>query len=459
MNKKICFTLFAGLLLIFTTHPAQAQSMAKTDGRWTPYLGCWQLMAENVRNDGSVYDKLFGAGSQTTPQLTVCVNPSDSTSGVTLTTFAAGKQVLEQTMVADGSGRPVSESGCVGTQTSEWSHDGMRLFTRVDMACSNRPKQSVTGLTLFSKGPAWVDIQATEIDGTQQVRVRRFMRTFALPEGATALSSDVMGRALAESQSVGSRPLTQDAIVEASSRVASEAVEAAIVETESRFRLDSHTLTQLANAHVSPNVIDLMVAQSFPSHFRVERPMTLPPQVVTSTAATTPVIPTGQYPYLFPYPYTYYPYGAYDPFFFGYYYSPFAYPYYWGANYYRGPTYYISGGSIISSGPGGSVIAPEGQGGQVVNGRGYTRVRPAGAPDSIGDASPRAATSGVRGGRTTNTGSAAEPSSSSPSSSGSSSGSSSSGSSSSGSSGAGVTSGGYTNGGSSESGGRTAQPR
>ena len=58
--------------------------------------------------------------------------------------------------------------------------------------------------------------------------------------------------------------------------LSSLAVEAAIVESASRFKLNSRALLQLADAGVSPNVIDLMVAQSFPSHFRVERPASAP---------------------------------------------------------------------------------------------------------------------------------------------------------------------------------------
>ena len=37
-----------------TAAPALAQTAApaRADGRWTPYLGCWRLVVENVRNQG-----------------------------------------------------------------------------------------------------------------------------------------------------------------------------------------------------------------------------------------------------------------------------------------------------------------------------------------------------------------------------------------------------------------------
>jgi len=174
------------------------------------------------------------------------------------------------------------------------------------------------------------------------------------------------------------RDLTDaDRIALAGVKVSSQAVEAAIVESESRFNLNSRALLQLADAGVSRNVIDLMVAQSFPSHFRVERPLGAPLTPVATAFPPTISMPGAVYPY---------PYGGYyDPFdyygYYGLYYSPFAYPYYWGSRYYNSPRYYITngsavyvnGGSIISGG--GRAIPSSSNGrGQVVNGQGYTRV-------------------------------------------------------------------------------------
>ena len=162
-RMNVQMTALAALLVFsaITAAPALAQTPApsRTDGRWTPYLGCWRLLVENVRNQG-IEDLIRSAAQNaTTPAMTVCVQPSTlaglagTSAGVTMTTFADGKKVLEQGVVADAAGHPVSESGCAGTQTSDWSRDGLRLFTRVEMACNNRPKQTISGLTLFAKGP------------------------------------------------------------------------------------------------------------------------------------------------------------------------------------------------------------------------------------------------------------------------------------------------------------------
>src|SRR5947207_7859191 len=130
---KTTVGLFA-LSLALSAGPAGAQapstSAATTprfDARWTPYLGCWRLLQENVGMESTVMLKTTPGG----PAIVVCVQPSAATSGVTMTTFADGKQVLEQHVVADSVAHQVAKSGCTGTQTSEWSNDGLSLFTQV----------------------------------------------------------------------------------------------------------------------------------------------------------------------------------------------------------------------------------------------------------------------------------------------------------------------------------------
>ena len=102
-----------------------------------------------------------------------------------------------------------------------------------------------------------------------------------------------------------------------------------------------------------------------------------------------------------------YPSPMYDPFYSSYYYySPFAYPYYWGPNYTLSLRLRIAlsqllqlqqllrlGGGGYYGGVGGarpaattrSRASPDSRGGDgvVVNGRGYTRVRPAGSSNIL----------------------------------------------------------------------------
>ena len=437
--------LLAATLALLSSAPALAQdSPAGFDSRWTPYLGCWTIVQDQRGQSAPV-----PAGTM------VCVRPSGRF-GVAITTTVDGKNVLEQTIVADGSAQPLSQGDCSGTQTSDWSRDGERLFTRVELDCANRPKRAVSGITLLANGQ-WVDAQATVIDGNSDVRLRRYRRSSDQYTGPAGMTT---------------APLSIEDIIEASAKVQSEALEAALDEANARLTLNSRVLKQLADNGVSPNVIDLLVAQAYPEKFQVDRgyPMASSSSYggySGSSMMGSSSIYMGS---------TMYPTPMYDPFYSSYYYySPFAYPYYWGPsysyrygspyyrNYYNNYNYYGPGGTFYGgpSGPSGGGRdaqpgSPDSRGGDgvVVNGRGYTRVRPAGSTNSTGtgeSATPTSRTSGSSRGVRSASPSSDSSSSSSPSSS---SGSSSSGSSS------GASSGGYSGGGGdSGGGGRTAQPR
>jgi len=443
MTNKL---LLAAIVALVSSAPAMAQETPNTfDSRWTPYLGCWTVL-----QDRRLTSAPNPAGTM------VCVRPSGRF-GVAVTTTVDGNNVLEQTILADGSPQPISQGDCSGTQTSEWSRDGERLFTRVELACANRPKRSVSGITMLANGQ-WVDAQATIIDGNADVRLRRYRRSsdrYAGPAGMTTA------------------PLSIEDIIEASAKVQSEALEAALDEANARFTLDSRVLKQLADNGVAANVIDLLVAQAYPEKFEVQRGVSSWGTSSSSSYSTAGVGSSSVYMGS-----TMYPFPMYDPFYSSYYYySPFAYPYYWGPSYsyrygspfyrnyynynyygFSGPGYYY-GGSSRPSGGGGTAQPgssdSRGGDGVVVNGRGYTRVRPAGSSNTSSgtaeSATPSGRSTGTRGVRSAGESGS---SSSSPSSS------SSSSSSSSGSSGA--SSGGYSSGGGGgggESGGRTAQPR
>jgi hypothetical protein len=436
------FLLAITIALVSSATTFAQDSPAGFDSRWNPYLGCWTVAQEQ-----------FGQQRVSVPSGTmVCVRPSGR-SGVAITTTVDGKTVLEQTIVADGSTQALSQGDCNGTQTSDWSRDGERLFTRVTLDCAGRPARNVSGITMMAKGH-WVDVQATVVDNDHDLRVRRYRRSSDPYTGMPAMAA---------------APFNVEDVIEASAKVHAPAVEAALLEVGGRFTLNSRVLKQLADAKVSPNVIDLMVAQAYPERFDIDTGVYPPVSVASGATATsggnTTVIMGSS---AFPYP-------VYDPFYNSYYYySPFAYPYYWGAGYryrygypyynyynyygYPGYAYPGYGGSINSGGPGGSGIdyAPPGTSDSrgasgIATGRGYTRVRPAGSGDSGGgDAAVPTSRSGNvgRGTRGVDTGSTPASSSSSSSPSSSSSGS------------TGASSGGYSSGGGGDTGGgRTAQPR
>jgi hypothetical protein len=187
-------------------------------------------------------------------------------------------------------------------------------------------------------GSTWVELQSIGSGAGRAVLIRRFR---SVSEEVTrlrapSLTDDEIRDSVEARLRIASSPMSIDDVIEASSRVSPEVVEAALLERKGRFPLDSEALLRLSEAAVPASVIDLMVAVTFPERFSVERES------------------GGGGGMGWGYP-------GYDPFFdaafaYPYYFAPFGY-YYWYAPY--------------------PIYAPSGEApsvGRAVEGRGYTRV-------------------------------------------------------------------------------------
>jgi hypothetical protein len=401
-------------------HDASAQ-----DVRWAPWLGCWERVTERVDDasvDGSgrtsVEPDPAATGTGTAPR--VCVE-RDGENAVRLTTTVPGQEPIEQMLIADGEPHPISEGGCQGTETIEWSRTGQRLFARAEVDCAGAGARAVSGLALITPDDTWLDIRSVRIGDISSTRVSRYSRIDLQP-------SPRIPR-------VGSTPLTVEELKEAAGQVTDAVLEAVLVETNPRLPVRSDTLLDLADAGVSPGVLDLIVALAYPDRFVVERTGQI--ATVTESGSRRPGIDDYYYS------------GFYHP---AYYYSPFGYsyigyydPFLFGPAYYGYPT--RGGGRPGLPGR----ITPS-RTGRAIDGQGYTRIRPAEEARS----QPRVAARRAPG---TQSAGQSSGSSGTVSSSGSSGGGTSSGggsSSSGGSSGGGASPEGFTGGG---GGGRTAQPR
>jgi hypothetical protein len=392
--------------LVLSALAGSAAASAQTvggDSSWTAWLGCWELIQDDTRPASAVAPGARTAGARppasSQRDMRVCVAPEGSPAGVKMTTWAGGQVVLEQAIVADGRDQPLNETGCTGAQRAEWSDNQRQLFMRAELQCTGQPRRSVTGITLLADGPAWLDIQALQVDGDQLLRVRRYRRA----TDQSSVSPDVAARAEADAQRLASMPIGIEDVIHASSKVASKAVEAMLVETHTTLNLDSRTLIRLQKTGVAGSVTDLMVAMSFPDRFAVER-QAAGGFSSSSFSAFSPFSATyGSYDPYFPYvpysslswysPYYYSFYGySYSPYAF----SPFAYSYW--ADPYRGLSdRFAPSGGGASAGGGDAAGA-----GRAIAGRGYTRIRP--RDDGGGSAQSGPVTSSSSGGSSTSSG-------------------------------------------------------
>jgi hypothetical protein len=399
--------------LLLITVPAHAQSADTT--RWSRFIGCWELVMENAR-EGAPSPATAGRESRSQPRdparPRLCVQTAPD-GGAILTTSVGSQTPIVQTVFADGTDRPITDDGCSGTQRAEWSSDGLRLFSHAELTCKgDQGLRRVSGLALLGRDGTWTDVQSVEIGGRESFRVRKYRR-----DGVTSAPR------------LTATALTIDDVIEASAKVSPRAIEAALVETRASFNLSSKQLLEMYDARVPATVVDLMVALSYPDRFVIER----------SASVDRAQVPIVDDPFLlgwaFGYPvwsdvYGFYSplYGAFSP----YYYSPFAYPYIHGYN-----PYYYGGGCCYTindgGGGGGGVPARPSGLGRVVDGQGYTRVRPRESEPASPGGSP-GASGGSGGGSSSSSGG--------------------------GSSGGGsVSSSGFSSGGGGGDGGRTAQPR
>lgn len=336
------------------------------DPRWSPWLGCWTPV-ERKQQDQSVQ---------------VCVLPTSDGAGVRMMTFASGQRILDEAVFADGARHNADEQGCVGWVQSTWSHDAARVFRVSELKCEGKTPQNASAISTISGPNEWLDIQAAT-DGRESVRTRHYVRSSAPPPAS--IEKDLLG--LTPNTISSPKPVTVDDVVEANALVSSRAVEAWLAEADARVPVNRRALGMLADADVSKNVIDLLVALAYPEHFQIRRGGSS-----GSFGSLAGFDDFGLWSD---------PWGVeFDPF--AYYYSPFgSYP---GAL----DPYYVTVGSYVAT-PGGTTAAASGRG-HVVNGSGYTQVEPRQPPPAVGrpssgDSNADAFTTGSSGSSSSDSGS------------------------------------------------------
>ncbi len=386
--------LSLGALAAFAAMPATApaQTTQTADTRWLPWLGCWQPSGEPV-----------GTGN-----LMVCVRPAATAAGVDVATIRDGQTVSQRTLLADGRTHELNENGCTGWQRAAFSADGQRAYLRSDLTCAGGVHRTESAIMAMGSPTEWLDVQAVGMDGERVPRVVRYdvAPTASWPEDFALTPQRAM--AADEARVFAAAPLTLADVKEASAEVDRDALVAFLIERDQPFDLDAAELESLASAGVPDQVIDVVVAVSFPDRFHIDR------QAMRMALKPAPQPPKhyAERPYYDPFGWGYYS-GmcSYDPWSCG----PYGYGMYYGLGLYSPYGYYggyyggygsywygYTGQPIIVLGNGGQATEPQGQ---AINGRGYTRggqptgttgdriahPRSSASPSSSGAQSPRRA--------------------------------------------------------------------
>ena len=336
----------AGGLLVAALAPSDI-SAQDVDARWLPWLGCWE--AAEAGTEGPL----------------LCIRPMDEGSGVELLTWSEGKITSSEFILADGTPRDADRDGCLGVEEASFSDSGKRVFLRSQYVCEEGGEREITGILAMVNPVEWVDIKVLNEHGRQQPWVLRYRMARGARVEAAGMAGIQADRApsIRSARIAVSSPLEPEDVIEASQKVAPEAVGALIVETGDPFDVDADMLVRLADAGVPQEVIDLAVAVSFPDRFALEARGPAEIEDERGAYRGVPMGSFGFYPrFSFWNPYFFDPF--YSRFGYGYGYSPY-YGYGYGGGYWGGWGGYYRPTTIT--------VQPRGSIGRLVKGRGYTR--------------------------------------------------------------------------------------
>ncbi len=375
------------LATFFLAGPAAAEQSDGVDRHWLPWLGCWQLSEEEFQSpDGTAPLEL--ESQEVRERTSVCLTMNGPE--VKMTVSEGDQLLVERAINANGTRRDIVDNECRGWEENRWSRDGHRLFTKSEIRCDDMPTRILSGISFLTSTSNWVDVQFVEMGDHQQLEVRRYnpskSNTGGNIGGALGTAAAIQSSAISQARRESAEPPDMADVMEASRSTAVRAVEALLVETEPQLSLNSNALVGLDDAGLNHDIIDLLVAQSFPDRFVIER---------RGRRGTWSSRQAGNFRGFGGFG------GFYDPIWYSdlypYYITPLG-SRYWGGRY--NPYFY--GSTVMSP----FVIIPNLQGSaRAVNGSGYTRVRPRTVDTQrpVGRPATTTATSG--GGGSTRTGS------------------------------------------------------
>jgi hypothetical protein len=348
----------ASLAILLSLLPLGLGAQQQVDGRWSAFLGCWEA---DVTTAGA-------------PML--CVLPHTGGQGVDMVTVQNSREATREWVSADGTMQESTREGCRGWERARFSEDGRRIYLDSQHTCDSGGRQETSGMLAMIAQDEWIDIRTVMVAGQKATGVIRYKLAPADDAEAAGFGNIAADRAMAvrTARITAAAPVTVNDVIDATHFVDAEVTRTWIAERGEAFRLNSSTLVRMADASVPSEVIDVMVAVTYPRSFQIGN-NAQPTAIVQEPTARTgyPMGGTFWDPWMYGYPSSYgrYGYGSYGYGRYGY--GPYGYGDY-GFGYQ--PT-------VIVVQPGSST---EGQG-RVVNGRGYSK-SPTGTSSSSGSRAP-----------------------------------------------------------------------
>lgn len=244
----------AGALLLVGFVPRSAAAQDAHPG-WLPWIGCWEAMGE--LEDESL----------------LCIRPT-ADHGVEMLTVTETKVLSQATVLADGIDHPVSREGCEGSERAQFSDDGRRIYLHAEYLCEGGVQRTTSGLMSMNTPYEWMDVKAAAVSGQDVAWAQRYRLASRKRTEAAGFEDLLMAdRAMSVSaaRASASAEIEIEDVMDATAHVSPKAVEAWVAERGEGFDLNGDQLVRMADAGVPGNVVDVMVAVSFPRRFTVGR--------------------------------------------------------------------------------------------------------------------------------------------------------------------------------------------
>ncbi|MEO7361685.1 MAG: hypothetical protein ABI120_15245, partial [Gemmatimonadaceae bacterium] len=256
----------ASALLVTAPFASAFAQTAQPELRWRALTGCW------VPEESTV------VGANAVNNTMVCIAPVAGTASADVATIV-NKQVLHTDRI-DASGQRIVKTvdKCPGWETATWSDDKNRLLLRSEFDCGDNVKVKGSGVFGIDGDGNWVQVQGTSVGTNAGARVVRYRAAdVALAEG-TVLKDSAMVQtvAAAPSSSLGwfrqlsGHAPTVAAVLEVSKNVDESVAQAWLSEFGKPEKLSAKELVAMSDAGMPSNLIDMMVAMSYPERFQLQ---------------------------------------------------------------------------------------------------------------------------------------------------------------------------------------------
>lgn len=251
--------LASASLLAALAHPSDASAQT-SDTRWLAWVGCWE-----------------GAGvaqAEGESPLIVCFQPTEGEGdAVESLTYDDGDLLGSEILRADGVPVTIAEGGCEGTRTMNRSSDGLRIFSETELTCGDGVVRSTRGVfTFLAGGAAWSEVLAVSAgESDTMLEIRSFVPASPalLIEAGIEDPSSEQGLAVNTARMRAGAALGPSAIVELVREAGAPAASGVLVERGEVLDPDAEMLRALSRQGVPGEVLDLVVALSYPDRFQI----------------------------------------------------------------------------------------------------------------------------------------------------------------------------------------------